>query len=284
MPQRDGRETQGRPPARHARRPAQGGRFRPRDPARRFGKKSGPQGRPLHGQGSPDAAREGRRQTRAGNHRSPGSLGEDGSARSTDREIGNRRSKIGGRKALGFSTRAETRRAGGPERETRPKRDRQIHPLQARIQGPHAFAASGPAHAPPPRQLRSHRPSALTRGGSRVRKRQVTGRVCEDRRSPAGFTPLRRAVGPLLARRGALFRHQRLRLRGGTEVSVLLHLPGLGHPRLQRGPAVRPVHHPADRRRSAAARRRQARAGGTRVSHARPSFSQQPDGHHRRPD
>ena len=61
-------------------------------------------------------------------------------------------------------------------------------------------------------------------------------RLRESRGSPAGFAPLRRALGPALARRRALRRHlrQRLGLSGAAGAPV----SRLGHPRLQPRPAL----------------------------------------------
>ena len=53
-------------------------------------------------------------------------------------------------------------------------------------------------------------------------------------RPPARLAPLRRALGPALARRRPLRRHQGLRLPGRAAVSLRLHLPRLRDPVLQR--------------------------------------------------
>ena len=146
-----------------------------------------------------------------------------------------------------------------------------------------APSAGRPAHADPPRLLRPDRPAADAGRSRGVRRRPVAGRLREAGRPPAGVAALRRALGPPLARRRPLCRHQGLRLHRGAPLSLLLHLPRLRHPRLQRGPALRPVHRAAARRRPAAARRRQAAAGGAGLPDARPPLPQQPAGHHRRP-
>ena len=62
---------------------------------------------------------------------------------------------------------------------------------------------------------------------------------------------LRRALGPALARRRPLRRLRRLR---EGQVAPGLVLPRLGHQCPQPRPALRPVHHRADRRRPAAGR------------------------------
>ena len=76
-------------------------------------------------------------------------------------------------------------------------------------------------------------------------------------RAPAGVAALRRALGPPLAGRGALRRQRRLR---EGQAALRLGLSRLGHRRVQPRPAVRPVHHRADRRRPAAERRRRTRS------------------------
>ena len=68
---------------------------------------------------------------------------------------------------------------------------------------------------------------------------------------------LRRALGPHLARRGALRRLRRLR---EGQAAAGLVLSRLGHQRAQSRPALRPVRHRADRRRPAAERRRRTRS------------------------
>ena len=66
------------------------------------------------------------------------------------------------------------------------------------------------------------------------------------RRPAAGLAPLRRAVGAPLARPGSLCRFQRLQHR---RPALDLEVPRLGHRRLQRRHAVRPVRDRPDRRR-----------------------------------
>ena len=81
-------------------------------------------------------------------------------------------------------------------------------------------------------------------------------------RSPAGLAALRRALGPALARRRPLRRHQGLRLHPGSPLSVRLHLPRLRDQRVQRRPAYDQFIVAAARRRPAPSRRRQPAAGG----------------------
>ena len=75
------------------------------------------------------------------------------------------------------------------------------------------------------------------RGDRRVRGGPVAALVRGDRRSPAGVAPLRRALGPALARRRPLRRKQRLRTQRPHPDAVAV--PRLRHPRLQRRSAVR---------------------------------------------
>ncbi len=70
-------------------------------------------------------------------------------------------------------------------------------------------------------------------------------------RPPAGLAPVRRALGPALARRRPLRRHQGLCLHPGAPISVFVHLSRLRDRRLQRRPALRPVRRRAARRRPA---------------------------------
>ena len=94
----------------------------------------------------------------------------------------------------------------------------------------------------------------------RVRRGHLARRVREGGRPAAGLAALRRTLGPLLARRGPLRRHARATSsRKSGSYPYSLHVSRLGHPRVQRGPAVRPVHHRAARRRPACRRRRQDR-------------------------
>ena len=104
-----------------------------------------------------------------------------------------------------------------------------------------AVARGRQADADPPRDVRPDRPAADARGGRRLRGRRVARRLRAGRRPPARLAALRRALGPALARRGPLRRHQGLRLRRGRELPLGVHLPRLRHPRVQRRPAVRPV-------------------------------------------
>ena len=83
--------------------------------------------------------------------------------------------------------------------------------------------------------------------------RRLARRVREGRRSAARLAPLRRALGAALARRGAVRRVER---QDELHLSPGLALPRLGHRRVQRRQAVRPVRPRADRRRPPPRRRR----------------------------
>ena len=68
----------------------------------------------------------------------------------------------------------------------------------------------------------------VARGGRRVPRRRPAGRLRAARRSPARQPPLRRALGPALARPGPLRRFQRLRAR--RRAARRLALSRLGRP------------------------------------------------------
>ena len=80
--------------------------------------------------------------------------------------------------------------------------------------------------------------------------RRVARRLRPGRRPPAGLAPLRRALGPALARRGPLRRGPGP-LLPAPALPQRLPLPRLGRRRLQRRHALRPLHRRADRRRPA---------------------------------
>ena len=84
--------------------------------------------------------------------------------------------------------------------------------------------------------------------------RRVARRLRAARRSPARRSGLRRALGPALARPGALCRHQRLRAR--RRQAERLALSRLCDRGAQRRQAVRPLRPGADRRRRTAGRQR----------------------------
>ena len=115
----------------------------------------------------------------------------------------------------------------------------------------------GSHHADSPPQSRPDWPAADAGGGGCISRRQERQGVREAGGSAAGVAALRRALGPALARRRPLRRHRRLR---EGQAAPRLVLPRLGHQRPQPRPALRPVHHRADRRRPAAERRRRTRS------------------------
>ena len=79
-----------------------------------------------------------------------------------------------------------------------------------------AVAPSTAAGAAAARLLRPDRPAADGRRTRRIRRRSQRRPLRSHRRSPAGLAALRRALGPALARRRPLRRHEGLRLRRKT--------------------------------------------------------------------
>ena len=121
---------------------------------------------------------------------------------------------------------------------------------EAGSDGPDARPRGRPPDARPPAQPRPDRPAARRRREVEAFVNDtVAGRLREARRPAAGVAALGRAPRPLLARRRPLRRHARHPLR---QLPRDLGLPRLGHQRLQREHAVRPVHDRAARRRPAA--------------------------------
>ena len=135
------------------------------------------------------------------------------------------------------------------DRELAAQPDRRVRPGPARGGGAAAVARGRPGHADPAPLPRPDRPAADARGGRCVRPGRFPGRLREAGRPAARLAPLRRALGPALARPGPLRRHQRLR-EGPRALD--LAVSRLGDPGPQRRHAVRPVHRRAARRRPAA--------------------------------
>ena len=134
----------------------------------------------------------------------------------TARVVGCRR-----RAALGVPAGAD-RPAPPPvkNRALGPLADRRLHPGPAGSRGDRPVAAGRQAHADPPRHDRPLGHPADGRGGRRVRGRPVARRLRPAGRPPAGLAALWRALGPALARRRPLRRHQGLCLHPGTPVSL----------------------------------------------------------------
>ena len=84
-------------------------------------------------------------------------------------------------------------------------------------------------------------------------ERSLARRLREGRRPPAGEPSVRRALGPALARPGAVRRHRRLRVRPGP--AQRLAVSRLGGRQPESRPALRPVRPPAAGRRRDRARR-----------------------------
>ena len=101
---------------------------------------------------------------------------------------------------------------------------RSLRAREAAGETPDAFARSRRANADSPRVCRSDWPEADLRRGRGVRARHVAEQVRDARRPPARVAALRRALGALLARCGALRRRQSratsrtrpIRMPGGT--------------------------------------------------------------------
>ena len=130
-------------------------------------------------------------------------------------------------------------------------------PLCARAAGAgraRAVAGGQAGDVAAPGELRSHRAAADSAGARRLCRRGAgprRGGVRGGGGPAAGLAALRRAPRDGLAGRGALRRYPRLQQRRPTQHVALA---GLGDRRLQREPPVRPLHHRAARRRSAAGR------------------------------
>ena len=131
-------------------------------------------------------------------------------------------------------------------------------PLRPRPPGearPQAGQAGQQARSAAPRHLRSHRTAAHAGRNRRVRKRHRARCLRQGSGPPPGVAALRRALGPRLARRGALRRRrlsqpepQSARL---PSLSQRVRLSRLGDSGVQRRHALRPVRQGAARRRPA---------------------------------
>ena len=159
-----------------------------------------------------------------------------------------------------------TRRPDGPRpRLGRSRRSTASSSRSWKRRGCSPVAAGRQADADPPGHVRPDRPAADARGGRRLPRRRLAGRLREGRRPAARVAALRRALGPALARRRPLRRGPGPHLPG-PQVPRRLPLPRLGGEGVQRRPAVRPLRHGADRRRPA------RRPGPRRPAGRRPGF------------
>ena len=215
---------------------AQGGRLGPGDRARAAGGEPGRPGGRASSRRAEDAA-EGEAARRGGGHAD--AVGRHG------RPVAGR---MPGSRLGGAGDSAAEHWAFRPVRPASPPRGqgsvvgpvagRRVRPGPAGGQGDRPVAAGRPPHAHPPRHHRPLGHPADARGGRGVRGRHRAGCLRPADRPPAGLAAIRRALGPPLARRRPIRRHQGLRLHPGAAVSLLLHLPRLRHRRLQRRPAV----------------------------------------------
>ena len=136
--------------------------------------------------------------------------------------------------------------------------DRSLHAGQAGSQGHRPGPARRQDHAAAPRHLRPDRPAAHAGRGRRVPRGPVAAGVRESGGPAAGLAALRRALGPALARPGALRRERRL--QGRRDAAQRLALSRLRDPVVQRRQAVRPLRAGADRGRRTVAGRSARRA------------------------
>ena len=156
----------------------------------------------------------------------------------------------------GRSTGRTCRRSGRPAADEkclwRAQRDRRVHRRAARSRKTGSIARGRPNHAASPAE-RSTSSACRRRSPKSTPLSPTTSRTHMRGRSIALLASphYRRALGPAVARRGPLCRLRRLRER---QAAAGLVLSRLGDQRPQPRPALRPVHHRADRRRHAARR------------------------------
>ena len=196
-----------------------------------------------------------------------------------------------GQETLGLPTDSQAPLARPEESRPHAISHRCLHPGPARSEGLDPFPGRRAAHLDSPPVLRSDR-AAAGAGGSRCvraslagRQRETPGRHRTMGRSAAGLAALRRALGPALARRRPLCRHQGLRLRGASDRMPYAYT--------YRDYVIRAFNEdmPYDRSSMAAARRRPDRAQGRTVASGRdglsdpgPPVHRQSARHHRRSD
>ncbi|GBL44144.1 hypothetical protein EMGBD4_16430 [Verrucomicrobiota bacterium] len=142
-----------------------------------------------------------------------------------------------------------------PEHPGRRQRHRWLHPAHPSGQEPEAEPRGGPRDPAAPRGARPDRPASVRGRPTSLPDRPVARSLVQGARSPLRLDPLRRAHGGAVARLRALRRQQRFPKRHHPHDVAVARL---GHPRLQREQAVRPIHHRATRRRPAPATTRVA--------------------------
>ena len=248
------RQPRGPPPRRRLgagdrSRPARGESASARDPLRRR--------RP------PDAAQG---ETPGRGHRGFRGLDTDGRPRSADWAGPGARRAPAGRSGqepgvLVVPPAEEIRPALGEKDGLATRRHRPLPPRGARSPRTGPGRRRRPLSAPPPGNVRPHRPPASARGAGCFPRRRFARGLREGRRSPARLAPLRRTLGPALARRGPLRRVER---QDEFQLSPGLAISGLGDRLIQRRQALRPVRPRADRRRPPPRRRR---SGAGRTAH-----------------
>ena len=211
-------------------------RSRPRRGARQARRQPDRPGRPLQGRAQNAADRQTRRPRDSGAHplgRAGRPLAEDGRARPGGRRISDHR---GTAAFLVVPAGQGDGTAGRQGRRLERLAHRPLPPGEARGARPHAGRPRRQARADPPRHVRPDRAAADAGGDRRLPGRRIADGVREGGGPFTGVAGLRRALGPLLARRGPLRRHRRRdrRLPGAAGVP----LPQLRHRLLQRRQAV----------------------------------------------
>jgi hypothetical protein len=101
-------------------------------------------------------------------------------------------------------------------------------------------ARSRPADAAAPRDGRPHGPAAAPEEIDAFLKDESPDAYEKVVDRLLGLAPIRRAVGPPLAGRRPLRRHEGVGRRRGAPAPLPVHVPRLGHQGAQRRPAVRP--------------------------------------------
>ena len=130
-----------------------------------------------------------------------------------------------------------------------PQPDRSVPPRRAGTRRAPPVRRGRPAHADPPALVRPDGTAADARGSGGLRRRSLARRLRAPGRSDAGEPPIRRAMGPALARPRPLCRDRRPRIR--LRHPERLRLSRLCHPRPQCRRALRPIPRRATRRRPA---------------------------------